>query len=54
MRKLMEHVCAEAGVAPAVAGLPENTEAVVRETGDGTRYAVILDHDTAEVTVRPL
>ncbi|HEY3685866.1 MAG TPA: beta-galactosidase [Streptosporangiaceae bacterium] len=53
MRTLMEYVCAEAGVAPAVGGLPENTEAVVREGADGTRYAVILDHDTAEVTVRP-
>jgi beta-galactosidase len=53
MRKFMGYVCDEAGVGPAVGGLPENTEAVVREGGDGTRYAVILDHDTAEVTVRP-
>jgi beta-galactosidase len=51
MRSLLGHVCAEAGVEPALPGLPDGTEAVVRHAEDGTRYAFVLNHGDRSVSV---
>jgi beta-galactosidase len=51
MRSVLGHVCAEAGVEPALPGLPDGTEAVVRHAEDGTRYAFVLNHGDRSVSV---
>jgi beta-galactosidase len=43
-------VCAEAGVEPALAGLPEGVEAVRRRGADGD-FVFILNHTDAPVQV---
>ncbi|MER6943205.1 beta-galactosidase [Nonomuraea sp. NPDC000554] len=43
MTALLSRVAGEAGVAPALAGVPEGVEAVTR-VGGGTRYVFLLNH----------
>lgn len=51
MRTFLDQVCAAASVHPAVSGLPDDAEAVIREATDGTRYVITLDHATADVRI---
>jgi beta-galactosidase len=51
MRAFTDRVCADAGVGPALPGLPARTEAVVRHAADGTGHAIILNHGDRQVRV---
>ncbi|TDB84468.1 hypothetical protein E1264_24450, partial [Actinomadura sp. KC216] len=51
MASVLARICREAGAASDLPDLPEGAESVVRHAADGTRFAVVLNHNDEPVTV---
>jgi beta-galactosidase len=51
MRALTDRIAAAAGITPALPGLPDGVEAVVRHAADGRAYQLLLNHAREAVEV---